>query len=82
MIHSARPTVSPVVNIVFSLCFVLLDFEKWGLTDGLTDRRTDGQHVRKQLSLPAEIASRPNGSKKQNQNNGKMGDKQDRGTEL
>ena len=32
MIHSARPTVSPVVNIVFT-CYVLLDFEKWGRTD-------------------------------------------------
>ena len=31
MIHSARPTVSPVANIVFC-CFVLLDFEKWGRT--------------------------------------------------
>ena len=29
MIHSARPTVSPVAKH----CFVLLGFEKWGLTD-------------------------------------------------
>ena len=32
MIHSVRPTVSPVANIVFTL----LDFEKWGRTDGRT----------------------------------------------
>ena len=39
VIHSARPTVSPVA-ILFSLenCFVLRDFEMWG--------RTDRQHVR------------------------------------
>ena len=43
MIHSSRPTVSPVANIVF--CFALLD-----LNSG--DGRTYGQHVRKQLSLP------------------------------
>ena len=42
MIHSARPTVSPVANIVFALN--LFCFEKWGRTDG---------HVQKQLSLPA-----------------------------
>ena len=30
MIHSVRPTVSPL----FLLCIVLLDFEKWGRTDG------------------------------------------------
>ena len=35
MIHSARPTVSPVAIIIF--CFAR--FEKWG--------RTDGQHVQK-----------------------------------
>ena len=35
MIHLARPTLSPVANIVFSLCFVLLDFEKWGRTDDM-----------------------------------------------
>ena len=33
MIHSARPTVSPETNNVFTLIsFVLLDFEKWGPT--------------------------------------------------
>ena len=45
MIHSARPIVTPVANIVFC-CFVLLDLKSG-------DGRTDGQHVRKQLSLPA-----------------------------
>ena len=33
MIHSTRPIVSPVANIVFTL-FYILDFEKW---DGRTD---------------------------------------------
>ena len=38
MIHAARPTVSPVVNIVLlEICFVFLDFEQWGRTDGRTD---------------------------------------------
>ena len=36
MTHSAKPTVSPVANIVFCL-FCLLDFKKWGRTDGQTD---------------------------------------------
>ena len=49
MIHSARPAVSLVVNIAFC-CFVFIRFEKCGRTD----IRTDGQHVRKQWSLPAE----------------------------
>ena len=35
MIHSARPTVSPVANIVFAF-FVLLDFEKWRRTDDMS----------------------------------------------
>ena len=39
MIHSARPIVTPVTNIVFR-CFVLLDFEKWGRTNGRTYERT------------------------------------------
>ena len=43
MIHSARPTVLPVVNIVFA--WNLFCFEKWG--------RTDGRHEQKQWSLPA-----------------------------
>ena len=35
MIHSARPTVSPLFSL--EICFVLLDFEKWwGRTDGQT----------------------------------------------
>ena len=38
MIHSARPTIAPVVNIVFAWN---LFFLKWGRTDGLTDGRTD-----------------------------------------
>ena len=56
MIHLARPTVSPVVNIVFA--WNLLRFEKWGRTDG----RTDGRHVQKQWSLPAVTVGRPRGS--------------------
>ena len=46
MIHSARPTVSPVANIiVFALiCFVC---EKWGRTDGRTDdMRKNNDHYR------------------------------------
>ena len=54
MIHSARPIVTPVANIVFC-CFVLLDL-KTG------DGRTDEQHVRKQLSLPAVALGWPSGS--------------------
>ena len=47
MIHSARPTVSPVANIVFAWnLFCFAKFWKVG-----TDERTDGQHVRKQWSL-------------------------------
>ena len=38
MIHLARPTVSPVVNIVFA--WNLFFFEKWGWTEGLTTTRT------------------------------------------
>ena len=41
MIHLARPTVSPVANIVFA--WNLFCFEKWG--------RTNGRHVQKQWSL-------------------------------
>ena len=52
MIHSARPIVTPVANIVFC-CFV-------DLKSG--DGRTDGQHVRKQWSLPAVTLSWPSGS--------------------
>ena len=63
MIQSTRPTVSPVANIVFS-CFVLLDFEKWGRTDGCTDVR----HVKKQLFLPDVTVGRPSGSIKFNFN--------------
>ena len=55
MIHSARPIVTPVVNIVFC-CFVFLDL-KGG------DVRTYGQHVRKQLFLPAVTLGWPSGSK-------------------
>ena len=36
MIHSARPTVSPVATIVFC-CFVLLDLKSTGRTDVRTD---------------------------------------------
>ena len=56
MIHSARPIVKPVANIVFC-CFVFLDFEKWS--------RTDGKHVQKQLSLLVVTVGRPSGSTRQ-----------------
>ena len=49
MIHSARPIVTPVANIVFC-CFVFL-----ALKSG------DG-HVRKQLPLPAVTLGWPSGS--------------------
>ena len=40
MILSARPTVSPVVNIVFAWnLFCLLDFEKWGQTDNKCENK-------------------------------------------
>ena len=40
-IDSARPTVSPVVNIVLAWnLFCFLHFEKWGLTDGRTCAKT------------------------------------------
>ena len=52
MIHSARPTVSPVANIVFAL-FCFARFWKVGL-----DRR----HAQKQWSLPAVTVGRPSGS--------------------
>ena len=45
MIHSARPIVTPVANIVLC-CFVFSKFENW-------NGQTDGRHVRKQLFLPA-----------------------------
>ena len=49
MIHSARPTASPVVEISFVL--------KSG------DGRTNGRHVKKQFSLPAVTVGRqPRGS--------------------
>ena len=55
MIHSARPTVSPVANnIVFD--WNLFCFVKSG------DVRTDGKDVRKQWSLPAVTVGRPSGS--------------------
>ena len=54
MIHSARPTVSLAANIVFC-CFVLLDLKSG-------DGRTDGQHVRKQWSLPDVTVGWPSGS--------------------
>ena len=52
MIHLTRPAVSPVANIVFAL-FCFARFWKVG---------TDGQHMRKQLSLPAVTVGRPSGS--------------------
>ena len=53
MIHTALPTVSPVVNIVFAwnlFCF------------GWKDGRTDGQHERRQWSISAVTVGRPSGS--------------------
>ena len=60
MIHSARPIVTPVANIVFC-CFVFLDLKS---ADGRmrTYVRTYGQYVRKQLSLPAVTLGWPSGS--------------------
>ena len=55
MIHSARPIVTPVANIVFC-CYVFLDLKSG-------DGRTDGQHVRKEWSLPAMTLGWPSGSK-------------------
>ena len=54
MIHWARPIVTPLANIVFC-CFVFQDFKNG-------DGRTDGQHVRKQRSLPAATLGWPSGS--------------------
>ena len=56
MIHSARPTVLLVVNIVFA--WNLLCFEKWGRTYV----RTYGRHVQKQWSLPPVTVGWPRGS--------------------
>ena len=53
MIHSARPTLSPVANIVFAL-FCFARFWKVG---------TDGRHVQKQWSLLAVTAGQQSGSK-------------------
>ena len=54
VIHSARPTVPTSSEHCF-LCFVLLDLKSG-------DGRTDGQHVRKQWSLPAVTVGWPSGS--------------------
>ena len=55
MIHSARPTVSSVANIVVAWnLFCFARFWKVG---------TDGRHVRKQWSPPAVTVGRPSGSK-------------------
>ena len=43
MIHSDRPTVSPVANIVFALN--LLCFEKWERTDGPFERTTSAKTI-------------------------------------
>ena len=51
MIHSAKPIVTPVANVVF--CFVFLDLKSG-------DWRTG--HVRKQWSLPAVTLGWPSGS--------------------
>ena len=58
MIHWARHRLLPVLNIVFAgnlFCFCQI------LRNG--DERTYGQHMRKQLSLPAVTVGRPSGSK-------------------
>ena len=54
MIRLARPTVSPVVNIVFA--WNLFSFARFWKVE------VDGQHVRKQWSLPAVTVGRPSGS--------------------
>ena len=54
MIHPARPIVTPEANIAFC-CFVFQDLKSG-------DGRTDGQHVRKQLSLPAVTLGWPSES--------------------
>ena len=49
MIHSARPTVSPVANIVFDRN--LFCFEKWGRTDGRTDDMcSNNDHYRRWIN--------------------------------
>ena len=60
MIHSARPTptVLPVVNIVFE--WNLLSFARFWKVE--TGGQTDGQHVRKQWSLPAVTVGQLSGS--------------------
>ena len=52
MIHSARPTVWPEVNIVYA----------WNLFARFWKVGTNGQHVWKQLSLPAVTVGRASGS--------------------
>ena len=62
MIHLARPTVTPVVNIVFAWnLFCFARFWKVG-TDVCPNGLMDGQHVRKQWSLQAVTVGRPSGS--------------------
>ena len=56
MIHSAKPTFSPIVNIVFT--WNLFCFEKWGRTDGRKYVRTTCV----KWSLPAVFVGRPSGS--------------------
>ena len=56
MIHSTRPTVTSVPNIVFA--WKMFCFEKWRRTDG----RTNARLVQKQWSLPAVTVGRPSGS--------------------
>ena len=41
MIHSASPQSRSAVKI----CFVIVDFEKWGWTDGQMYRQTYGQTI-------------------------------------
>ena len=63
MMHSAKPTVSPIANIVFTL-FCFARFLKVG-----TDGRTDGRkHMRNSLSQSVGAAGRPSGSKLRSKN--------------
>ena len=58
MIHSARPKVTPVANIAFCR-YVFLDLRS---ARARAYVQTDGQYVRKQLSIPAVTLGWPSGS--------------------
>ena len=60
MIHSAWPTVSPVINIVFT--WNSFSFARFWKVILKRFWRTDGWHVWKQWSLPTVAVGRPSGS--------------------